>query len=137
MRAERNFDGRRWVAYDWCYRREALAQKNLNWSVPNARLYNEAFTGYARSLPRCSFCLGEDHQAQVCPRNPHRPWFGWLQHPVASHPPPPPRRANRVRCRSAVAASMTGGASSQQHRAATSTAAWSAPAHTPVSTAPG
>ena len=30
VRAERNFDGRRWVAYDRCYRREALAQKNLN-----------------------------------------------------------------------------------------------------------
>ena len=78
MRAERNFDGRRWVAYDRCYRREALAQKNLNWSVPNARLYNEAFTGHARMIPRCSFCLQEDHTSQACPRNPNCPWFGWL-----------------------------------------------------------
>ena len=38
IRAERNFDGRRWVAYDRCYRREALAQKSLDWSTPNARL---------------------------------------------------------------------------------------------------
>ena len=30
LRAERNFDNRRWVAYDCCYRREALAQKNLD-----------------------------------------------------------------------------------------------------------
>ena len=37
---------------DRCYRREALAQKNPNWSVPNARLYNEALY---------SLCLEEDH----------------------------------------------------------------------------
>ena len=78
VRAERNFDDRRWVSYDRCYRREALALKNLDWSVPNARLYNEAFTGHARAVPRCSFCLQEDHLAQYCPRNPNRPWFGWL-----------------------------------------------------------
>ena len=77
-RAERNFDDRRWVSYDRCYRREALAPKNLDWSVPNARLYNEAFTGHARAVPRCSFCLQEDHLAQYCPRNPNRPWFVWL-----------------------------------------------------------
>ena len=86
VRAERNFDDRCWVAYDRCYRREALAQKNLNWSVPNARLYNEAFTGRARAVPRCSFCLQEDHVAQSCPRNPNRPWFGWLQDPLDHFP---------------------------------------------------
>jgi hypothetical protein len=85
IRAERNFDDRRWVAYDRCYRREALAQKNLDWSIPNARLYNEAFTGYARIIPRCSFCLQEDHLAQACPRNPNRPWFGWLNDPAQSN----------------------------------------------------
>ena len=39
VRAERNFEGRRWVTYDRCYRREALATKDLNWSAPNLRLY--------------------------------------------------------------------------------------------------
>ena len=82
--AKRNFDRRHWVAYDQCYQREALAQKNLDWSVPNAQLYNEAFTGHARSIPKCSFCLQGDHQAQACPRNPYRPWFGW-----GPDPPPP------------------------------------------------
>ena len=96
LRAERNFDDGRWVAYDRCYRREALAQKNLDWSVPNARLYNEAFTGRARAVPRCSYCLQEDHVSQSCPRNPNRPWFGWLpQGPdnrgAGPSRPPPPR----------------------------------------------
>ena len=64
LRAERNFDDGRWVAYDRCYRCEALAQKNLDWSVPNARLYNEAFTGRARAVPRCNYSLQEDHVTQ-------------------------------------------------------------------------
>ena len=40
VRAERNFNDRRWVAYD--------------------------------PLPRCSFCLQEDHVVHMCPRNPNR-----------------------------------------------------------------
>ena len=112
VRAERNFDDRRWVAYDRCYRREALAQRNLDWSVPNARLYNEAFTGRARAIPRCSFCLQEDHVAQTCPRNPNRPWFGWLHdshdqtalphRPASSRLPQSPdlcRRYNEGKCK--------------------------------------
>ena len=118
LRADRNFDDGRWVAYDRCYRREALAQKNLDWSVPNARLYNEAFTGRARVVPRCNYCLQEDHVAQSCPRNPNRPWFGWLPHgpdnrglgpsrqpPPRGQPPAEPcRRYNAGTCRLAATA---------------------------------
>lgn len=42
IRAERNYEGKMWVTYD---RRQALAKKDLNWSVTDPRLYNEAFTG--------------------------------------------------------------------------------------------
>ena len=117
VRAGRNFVDRRWVAYDRCFRREALAQKNLDWSEPNARLYNEAFTGRAKVLPRCSFCLQEDHVAQYCPRNPNRPWPGWYQDTTISQPlsrqqptprPPPQspafcRRYNEGKCKHTVA----------------------------------
>ena len=68
-------EGKRWVAYDRQYHRQALARQDLNWSVADPRLYNEAFTGRARSIARCSFC---DHAAGQCPRNPHRPIFGWF-----------------------------------------------------------
>ena len=52
-----------------------------NWSVLNVRLYNEAFTGRARAIPRCSYraiprcsyCLRDDHAAFACPSNPSRP----------------------------------------------------------------
>ena len=50
-----------------------LARKDLNWSVPNVCLYNEAFTGRARAIPRCSYCLQDDHAAFACPSNPSRP----------------------------------------------------------------
>ena len=79
VRAERNYEGNRWVSYDRQFRREALARKDLNWSVPDSRLYNEAFTGRARAIPRCAFCLQDDHTAPYCPRNPNRPasGYGW------------------------------------------------------------
>ena len=49
VRAERNYEGTQWVSYDRRYRREALARKDLNWSVPDPRLYSEAFTGRAKT----------------------------------------------------------------------------------------
>ena len=73
IQAERNYEGKQWVAYDRQYRREALARKDLNWSTPNPRLYNEAFTGRAKAISRCSFCLQDDHASQSCPHNPSRP----------------------------------------------------------------
>ena len=50
IQAERNFDDRRWVTYDCCFRCEALAQKSLDWFFPNASLYNEALTGRANTV---------------------------------------------------------------------------------------
>lgn len=83
VRAERNYEGQRWVIYDRQFRREALARKDLNWSVTDPRLYNEAFTGRARAIARCAFCLQDDHSDAYCPRNPNRPLFGWLPSPTA------------------------------------------------------
>ena len=77
VRAERNYEGTRWVAYDRQFRRD------LNWSVTDTRLYNEAFTGRARAIARCSFCLQDDHAAASCPQNPNRPVFGWFPDPTA------------------------------------------------------
>ncbi len=79
VRTARNYDSDHWIAYDGQFRREALARKDLNWSVPNHRLYNEAFTGWARAIARCTYCLQDDHKTELCPRNPDRPLLGWLQ----------------------------------------------------------
>ena len=62
--------GRQWVLYDRQYRREALARRDLNWSTLNSRLYNEAFTGQARTISRCGYCLADDHAANACQADP-------------------------------------------------------------------
>ena len=110
VKVERNYEDRQWVAYDCQYRRAALARKDLNWSVPDARLYNEAFTGQARSISRCTYCLEEDHTAGACPRNPNRPQDPWTLDlapqpcPFFHHYPQQPsgeicRRFNESRCK--------------------------------------
>ena len=87
IRAERNYEAGRWVAYDRQFRRAALARRDLDWSVSDPRLYNEAFTGRARAIPRCHFCLQDDHTSRSCPRNPEQPWLGWYpQSPWPSSP---------------------------------------------------
>ena len=83
VRAERNYEGKHWVTYDRKFRRQTLAKKDLNWSVMDPRLYNEAFTYRAGSIARCNFCLQDDHLAANCPHNPHRPYFGWFLDPAA------------------------------------------------------
>ena len=75
VRAEWNYEGKHWVAYDRQFRREALARRDLNWSVPGPRLYNEAFTGQARF---CSYCPQDDYGVAQCPCNLNRPIFGWF-----------------------------------------------------------
>ena len=81
LHAAHAYEGANWVAYDRLYRREMLAKKDLNWSVPNARLYSEAFTGRAKRHLPCPHCLSEDHMAAACPHNPNPPIVSWLQGP--------------------------------------------------------
>ena len=78
LRAARNYEGTTWVAYDRQFCREALARKDLNWSATDSRLYNEAFTGRAKSIPRCPHYLSENHVGLYCPINPNPPIVGWL-----------------------------------------------------------
>ena len=107
LHAVHAYEGANWVAYDRLYQREMLAKKDLNWSVPNPRLYSEAFTGRAKRHPQCPHCLSEDHVGAGCPHNPNPPFMGWFQSssvpqgPVASQgqpPPPPPAKSWEI-CR--------------------------------------
>ena len=101
VQAERNYESGWWMAYDHQFRREALARRSLDWSVPDPRLYSEAFTGRARSIPRCAVCLLDYHLTQDCPQNPDRPWWGWppsgspWSGPPASSSPAGPRHPRR------------------------------------------
>ena len=100
IRASKNFEGTAWAIYDRCYRRRAAAVKSLNWANIDSALYNEAFTGRARAIPRCRVCLSENHREAECPdrslpipghpggghdgnyvpqRSPYQPYYGRQQ----------------------------------------------------------
>ena len=64
--ASRNFDGVAWASYDAAYRRQAAACSFYDWATIDSALYNEAFTGRARIMPRCRYCLSETHQSTDC-----------------------------------------------------------------------
>lgn len=66
IRAARNFEGTAWVTYDMCYRRKAARCKSLCWSRIDSTLYHEAFTGRARPLARCAYCLSTNHTSHQC-----------------------------------------------------------------------
>ncbi len=51
-------------------------RKDLCWSRTNSTLYSEAaFNGRAKTIPRCEYCLQEDHTATYCPSHPSRATF--------------------------------------------------------------
>lgn len=66
VKAQRTFTGEGWVTYDACYRRKAALTKSLDWGVVDFTLYNETFTGRAKALPRCRYCLSEHHISANC-----------------------------------------------------------------------
>ena len=78
LNAAHSYEGATWVAYDRQFQCEMLAHKDLNWSVPNSRLYNEASTGQAQSMPRCQHCLSEDHGTAGCRQHPNPMLLGWF-----------------------------------------------------------
>ena len=85
IHAAHTYEGANWVAYDRLYRREKLAARDLNWSVPNQRLYSEAFTGRARRHPQCPYCLWEDHGGWAVPTTPtHQLSAGFKASPNSS-----------------------------------------------------
>ena len=113
VRASRNFEGTAWAVYDRCYRRRAAASKDLRWSVPDSALYNEAFTGRARAIPRCHHCLSENHMMSMCPDLPYELRNQWQRQPqprwpssftaqptfAGARPQEPCRLYNQGRCR--------------------------------------
>ena len=46
------------------WRTDAKLQTNA--PLIDTALYNEAFTGRARAIPRCHFCLADSHESKDC-----------------------------------------------------------------------
>ncbi len=65
-RASRNYEGSAWATFDVAYRRQAANRRSLDWAEIDPVLYNEAFTGRAKLIPRCRYCLADNHGSQDC-----------------------------------------------------------------------
>ena len=66
IHASRNFEGSAWASYDAAYRRQAANRQSYDWAEIDTALYNAAFTGRAKVLPRCRYCLAETHTSIEC-----------------------------------------------------------------------
>ena len=55
-----------WATYDAVCRRQAANRGSLDWGAIDNTLYSEAFTGRARVVPRCSYCLDDTHASHEC-----------------------------------------------------------------------
>ena len=74
-RASRNYETDAWVEYDTAFRRRAANCGSLDWGTIDSGLYNETFTGRARPIKRCSYCVVDTHALEECPYAPK----GWSQ----------------------------------------------------------
>ena len=66
IKAQRCFVGDGWVTYDSTYRTASAASKSLDWGLIDFSLYNETFTGRARAIVRCRYCLSKHHDSKEC-----------------------------------------------------------------------
>ena len=62
----RTFEGEAWASHDKAHRRQAANQRSLDWGVLDPTLYNEAFTGRAKLIPRCCYCLADNYGTKYC-----------------------------------------------------------------------
>ena len=69
-KASRTFESAAWATYDMAFRRQAANRGNLDWGTIDTALYNEAFTGRAKTMARCRYCLADTHSSTDCPNAP-------------------------------------------------------------------
>ena len=69
-KASRMFESSAWASYDMAYRRQAANRGSLDWGIVDAALFNEAFAGRAKQIPRCRYCLSDTHSSPECLHSP-------------------------------------------------------------------
>ena len=65
-KASLTFEGPAWASYDMAFRRQAANRGSLDWGTVDAALYNEAFAGRAKVIPRCRYSLADTHASHNC-----------------------------------------------------------------------
>ena len=66
MHASRNLEGTAWATYDMAYRWQAVNLGSLYLATIDPALYNEAFTGLAKSVSLCQHCLADTRHRSAC-----------------------------------------------------------------------
>ena len=66
-KASRTFECSAWASYDMAFHRQAANRGSIDWGIVDAALYNEAFAGRAKQIPRCKYCLSDTHSSPECP----------------------------------------------------------------------
>ena len=84
-RASRNFEGAGWASYDMAFSHQVANQCSLDWGVIDSALYNEAFTGQVRLIPRCRFCLADSHYSRECTFGPEERYLPALAPYSSTH----------------------------------------------------
>ena len=69
-KASKTFESAAWASYDMAFRRQSANRGSLDWGIVDAALYNGAFAGRAKQIPRCRYCLEDTHSSRKCPRAP-------------------------------------------------------------------
>lgn len=55
------------------YRCQAAARHSLDWAIVDTALYSEAFTGRAKMMPHCIYCVEGTHDSKHCTYAPDEP----------------------------------------------------------------
>ena len=82
-KASRNYEDKAWVAYDTAFRRQAANLNSLDWGTIDPVMYNETFSGKAKPISRCSFCVVDTHSREECAYAPK----GWSPQESSSSEP--------------------------------------------------
>ena len=90
-RASQNYDTDAWVEYDTSFRRRAGNSGSLDWGSIDATLYNEIFTGRAKAVKLCSYCVVDTHSLEEWVYAPK----GWTHREGAFPPESRPRGSQR------------------------------------------
>ena len=69
VRTSWTFDGQAWVTYDHLFRRQAAANRSLDWATEDQAIYmyNKGFAGRAKATTRCKHCLSDALVHDQCP----------------------------------------------------------------------
>ena len=90
VKASRTFEGYSWASYDMAFRRQSANRGSLQWGTVDAALYNEAFAGRAKAIPRCKYCLADTRRLTA-----HTPlWMGEPANRQLSRPAPQGARSD-------------------------------------------